>query len=237
MSTQIKAGSSGKNFIPPKPGSYVARCIGLIAIGTTDVAYKNEIQKKNLIRFRYELPTKLEEFKEGEGKKPWVVELEFTNTTNSKGNLFKWLTNWSPKITKDNIDKLDLAKVIGQPCLLTIAHNPSKTDPDRIYLKATGITSLPEGMKIPDQINETFLFDVDDFDQEKFNTLPQFIREKITRSEEFKKLGLKESEVESLAKKSRGQDDDVVAEEIEDDQEDKKNEVIGKKVKSDEQFF
>jgi len=205
MSTKIKKGSEGTNFVPPAAGSHVARCIGLIMIGLTDVPYKNEVSKKSLLRLRYELPLELEQFKEDHDKEPWVVEIEFTNTTGTKGNLFKWLTNWSPKINKDNIDDMDLARVIGQPALLNIAHNPSKNDPDKIYLKATGISPVPKGMEVPAQINPKFLFDVEEFDQEKFNTLPKFIRKKILDSEEFKTLNLNPIEVDKIAAEARGE--------------------------------
>jgi hypothetical protein len=205
MSTKIIKGESGNNFIPPPAGSYPARCVGLIVIGLTDVPYMNEIQKKSLIRLRYELPTELEEFKEGEPKQPWVVEIEFTNTTGTKGNLYKWLTNWSPKITKDNIDSLDLAKILGVPGMLTVTHNPDKKDATKVYLKAAAIAPVPKNMEVAAQMNETFLFDVEEFDQEKFNTIPKFIRKKILASEEFKASGLNPVEVDNIAAEARGE--------------------------------
>lgn len=219
MATGIKK-AEGKTFELPKPGSYVARCIGLIILGKTDVTYKGVTEKKSLIRLRYELPTKLEQFKEEGEKQPWTVEIEFSNTTATKSNLFKWLTNWSPKITAANIEQFDLVQVLGRPCLLTLAHTQSKTDSTKFYLKATGITSLPEGMTIPDQINETFLFDVEEFDQDLFNTLPKFIREKILKSEEFKALKLNADEVESIAASSRGEN---VSEQQEEEEESEKH--------------
>jgi ferritin len=47
---------------------------------------------------------------------------------------------------------------------------------------------MPKGMVCPGQVNETFVLSYDAFDFDKFNTLPKFIKEKMEKSVEFKKI-------------------------------------------------
>jgi len=206
MSTKVKEGSAGIEFELPEPGSYPAYCRSLIIIGTIDKEYQGKVSKKPIIRIGWELPTERAKFGEDEEEKPYVVEKEFTNSSNPKGNLFKWLTTWSSKLTKDNFHKLDLADILGKPCMISISHYESKTG--KTYMNVDGISAVPKAIDVktlPKQYNSNFIFDVEEFDQEKFNTLPKFIRDMIISSEEFKNSELDANEVEAGAVEARGE--------------------------------
>jgi hypothetical protein len=206
MSTKVKEGSAGTEFELPEPGSYPAYCRSLTIIGTIDKEYQGKVSKKPIIRIGWELPTERAKFGEDEEEKPYVVEKEFTNSSNPKGNLFKWLTTWSSKLNKDNFHKLDLADILGKPCMISISQYESKNG--KTYLNADGISAVPKAIDVktlPKQYNPNFIFDVEEFDQEKFNTLPKFIRDMIVSSEEFKESGLDANEVDAAAAEARGE--------------------------------
>jgi len=49
-----------------------------------------------------------------------------------------------------------------------------------------------KGMTCPDQINESFEFNVLEFSEDKFNQLPDFIKDKVKTSAEYKHLNNQE---------------------------------------------
>lgn len=69
--------------------------------------------------------------------------------------------------------------------MLNIIHKPGVSDPTKMYEKISSISPLPKGVKCPDQITKTFILSYDDWSDEKFLSLPEFIQEKIKSSSEF----------------------------------------------------
>jgi hypothetical protein len=45
---------------------------------------------------------------------------------------------------------------------------------------------MPKGLVCPPQVNDTFVFDYENFDDEKFNSLPDFLKEQIVKTPEYK---------------------------------------------------
>ena len=185
----MKPKESTGNFELLEPGSYVARCYQLIHLGKVYDSYLDKPRKTSKVWIGFELPTELIEFVEGEGEKPIAINREFTNSSSESGNLFKFMKSWSPKITIENFGDFDLNYVMGEPCLIGIGHKTSKAGKKR--LEITTIAPVPKGMTVPEAFNPQYNFDIDNgFDQELFNKLPKFMRDKMVTSEEFKALNL-----------------------------------------------
>ena len=166
-------------------GNYIARCYQMIEIGTVKetILGKEKILPK--VRIGWELPTELKVFKEENGEQPLVISKEFTLSMADKANLRIALKSWRGKdFTDEEAKSFDITKLIGVPCMLNIIHKPSK-DGTRHYEEISGITPMPKGVNCPEQINNTFILSYDDFDINKFNTLPDFIRNKMQTSMEF----------------------------------------------------
>lgn len=192
--------SGGGNFELPAPENYQAICYKIVNIGTIPEEFKGKTSLRAKVQFTWELPTEKTIFKEGDEPKPFVVNRIFTNSTDEKSHLSKFIILWANgKINKDNIKDFDMLKLLGKQCLLQIAHKASTKNPSNKFLEAAGISSLPKGMSPMKQTNENFIFDVEEFDQEKFNTLPEFIRKMVVSSEEFKALKLDPEKVLALA--------------------------------------
>ncbi len=166
-------------------GNYIARCYQMIEIGTVKetILGKEKILPK--VRIGWELPTELKVFKEENGEQPLVISKEFTLSMADKANLRIALKSWRGKdFTEEEAKSFDITKLMGVPCMLNIIHKPSK-DGTRHYEEISGITPMPKGVNCPEQINNTFILSYDDFDINKFNTLPDFIRNKMQTSMEF----------------------------------------------------
>lgn len=166
-------------------GNYIARCYQMIELGTIKeiVLGKEKILPK--VRIGWELPTELKVFKEENGEQPLVISKEFTLSTAEKANLRIALKSWRGKdFTEEEAKCFDITTIVGVPCMLNIIHKPSK-DGTRVYEEISGVTPIPKGVTCPAQINNTFILSYDNFDFNKFNNLPDFIKNKMQTSVEF----------------------------------------------------
>lgn len=181
----ITATNTQTNREPIPAGNYIARCYQMIEIGTVKetILGKEKILPK--VRIGWELPTELKVFKEENGEQPMVISKEYTLSMAEKANLRIALKSWRGKdFTEEEARKFDITKLLGVPCMLNIIHKPSK-DGTRVYEEISGITPLPKGIICPEQINPTFVLSYDDFDVQRFDKLPDFIKNKMVTSMEF----------------------------------------------------
>ena len=184
----IIATNQGTNYVPIPAGAYAARCFSMVHIGNIPVEYQGEIKQQNKVRISWELPTELKEFKEGEGEKPLVISKEYTLSMHEKSNLRKDLESWRGKgFTDDEAKSFDIVKLLGIECMLSIIHKPN-TKGNGEYATISSISTVPKGMVVPAQINPTFEFNYETFTNEKFAALPDFLKDKIKTSVEFKAI-------------------------------------------------
>ena len=103
-----------------------------------------------------------------------------------KSNLIKDLQSWRGKpFSEDEIKAFDITKLLGVPCMLNIIHSKVKTS-GKEYTSIASISGLPKGVQCPPQINTNFEFSLENFDNTKFSSLPEWLRKKIIESKEYK---------------------------------------------------
>jgi hypothetical protein len=179
--------TGGTNYTPIEAGNYVARCYQMVQIGTVVENILGENKTMNKVRLSWELPTELKVFKEENGEQPYSLSKEFTLSLHEKATLRKFLAGWRGKDFTDEESKaFDITVLVGKECMLNIIHKESKQG--KIFAEISSISTLPKGMKCPIAINKPFILSYDAFDEEKFNILPDFIKDKMKTSAEFKAL-------------------------------------------------
>lgn len=182
----IASNTGGASYEPIASGSYPARCYSMIHIGTIEETILGTTKKLNKVRITWEMPTELKVFKEENGEQPQVISKEFTLSLHEKATLRNFLKNWRGKdFTEEEAKAFDIEKLVGAPCMINITHKQSK-DGTKTYAEIGSISPMPKGLVCPDQINKSFIFTYDDFDLQKFNTLPDYIKNKMINSDEFK---------------------------------------------------
>ena len=183
----INATNEGGSYTPVDAGTYAARCYSMVHIGTIEEDYMGETKMLNKVRISWELPTELKVFDEAKGEQPSSISKEFTLSMNEKSNLRKFLESWRGKgFTEDEAKRFDITTLLGKPCMVSVIHKTSKKG--KTYADISGVTTVPKGLAVPEQINKNFEFSYEPFDQDKFDSLPQFLKDKITKSEQFKSL-------------------------------------------------
>lgn len=179
---------------PVPAGTHVARCVEMIHLGSRDDEYQGRTYKSNKVRITWELPLELKVFNPEKGEQPYVVSKEFSLTMSEKSNLRAFLTSWRGKgFTEDEARAFDVTKLLGVPCMLSIIHEPGKKDPSKMYERIASVSTLPKGMVCPPQINPTRMFSLDKFDESVFLTLPDWIKDIIRESDEYKAIMAAES--------------------------------------------
>ena len=168
-------------------GTYVARCYRMVEIGTVEEEFLGVKKQLHKVRIGWELPTELKVFNPEKGEQPSVIDKEYTLSLADKANLRKDLQSWRGKaFTDEESESFDITKLLGVPCMLNIIHVQGKKDPTKTYQAIGSVSPMPKGLICPPQITETFVFDFDNFDETKFNSLPDFLKEQIEKTPEYK---------------------------------------------------
>jgi len=172
---------------PIAAGSYAARCYSMIQLGTNEEVIQGVAKKLNKVRITWELPTETKVFREENGEQPLVISKEFTLSMHEKSTLRQFLESWRGKtFTEKEALSFDVTALIGKPCLISISHKVAKNG--NTYANLTGVNLLPKGMECPAQINADQVLAFDDFNEDVFNSLPDFLKDKIVSSDEFKAM-------------------------------------------------
>lgn len=183
-------------------GTHIARVIGLIYIGTIETEFKGEKKSLYKVRITWELPNKTHEFRPGEGQKPFTVSKEYTFSMGKKSNLRPVVEGIiGTSLTDEEAFGFDLNTIIGLPCLISLTHDEGETGK---YVVINGTSQLLEGVVCPPQVNETKVLEYGtNWNQAYFDSLPDFIKDKIKSSKEY---GLK-MDLDGMRKKAPEQVD------------------------------
>lgn len=176
----------GSDFEPVPAGTYPARCYSMVHIGTIKESYMGQDKIMNKVRLSWELPTELKVFKEDEGEKPMVISKDYTLSMFEKANLRKDLESWRGKgFTEEEAESFDITNLLGIECQISIIHKTNKSN--KTYAIISAISTLVKGTECPPQVNPNFEFNYDEpFNQEGFDSLPDWIKNKMRESEEYK---------------------------------------------------
>ena len=176
-------GNDGGDFQRPEPGTYLARCIKVIDLGTQTNEYQGKTSSRRQVVIMRELPTEL--IPEGDSAgQPFVVSKFYTASLNEKANLRHDLVNWRGReFTIAELDGFELGNILGVPCLVTY------TDTENGKRKVTGVTAPPKGTTVPKQVNPSVMFSLEpeEFDPSIYEGLSDWFKETIAQSPEFEK--------------------------------------------------
>lgn len=179
MGRYAKEPTGSGEFQQCPPGTHVARCIGLIDLGTQRGEYKGDVVIREQVVVQWEVPG--ETIETDDGPKPMIVSKFYTNSLSEKANLRADLEMWRGKqFTPEELGGFDLEAILGKTCLVTVIHNESGK------AKVMGITSLPKGTTCPPAVNEPHAFWIDPWDDAAFMALPKGFRKIIEQSKEFR---------------------------------------------------
>jgi hypothetical protein len=167
--------------LPPE-GQHIARVTNIIYLGTIKTQFGDTFK----MRITFELPTALHEFKEGEGEKPFTVSKETSLSMGKKSTLRPLVEGIiGTSLDDDEAYAFDLDQLLGMTCQLHVVHE--ETDNGK-YANIKSASPLLKGVTCPDAINPLKILSYEKWDQEYFDKLPDFLKEKMKTSPEYKKV-------------------------------------------------
>jgi len=180
----LKAPRSQSSYTLAPKGAHVARLYQLINIGTNEEEYMGEIKDLNKVRLTFELPLETKVFKEGSEPKPVVISQDYTLSMGKKANLRRIVEGMiGTSLNDEEAYGFDVESLMGTACLLTIIHKTSKTGKERAEIAS--VSPLMKGQVAPPQVNPTKVLTYSNWDQEFFESLPEFLQEKMMTSQEY----------------------------------------------------
>lgn len=198
----VMNGSEKKQYERPEGGTYAARCVNLIEMGThteADFNDKTKMVDKKKIKITWELNELMSD------GRPFVVSWDGNTSFNEKSTLFKMLQSWRGKpFTDEEKRSFALNTILDKPCMLNVTLN------EKGYNKVVGVMPLPKGMTIPERHNDLVEFTIDMIGTETFTKLPNFIKDRLWASKEGIEYGNKHvADVPQGERASEFTDDDI----------------------------
>lgn len=187
MSIYASNESKPRELVPS--GNHVARCYLQIELGNVEEEFKGVKKIVPKVIIGWELPFVKKDYGDGKGPTSLTFTKEYTLFMNAKATLRKDLESWRGKAyTEEQAKKVDITRLLGQPCFLNIIHQPKQSDPSVMRDKVASITPMPKEFTAPDPIRPQFVLSFDKFDPKVFDSLPDFIKDKIRGSKEYKAM-------------------------------------------------
>jgi len=164
----------GGDFELAPEGNHLAVCYMVCDLGYHEKEWQGVTNSKRQVRLAFELSGAAME----DGQ-PFSVSQNYTLSLSPKANLTRDLQSWRGKqFTDEELQGFDLFNVLGKPCLVNVIHNKSQ-DGQKTYANIASIAALPKGMAVPETANSLVRFSLDEFDQNVFNSLPDWLQKKI----------------------------------------------------------
>lgn len=170
-------------------GNYPARIYELIELGTVDSTWMGEAKKTHKIRIGFELPTEKRVFDEKKGEQPMVISKEMALSFGDLAGLRKIIEAVEgKKITDAEAVNYDVLTIVSKPLLVTVSHS-EPNEQGIVYANATTFSPLIKGLTVDPLSNKTRVLTYENWDEELYNSLPDFLKEKMNKTPEFKNRG------------------------------------------------
>lgn len=174
----MKIKDKAKPKIPPvDAGVYVSICVGVIDLGEQ---YSEKFKSyANKIQIVWELVGETVEV-DGE-QKPRQLSKEFTISASKKANLRAFISSWNGKTYSDEeFSDVELFDQIGKACQLNVVLNDTGE-----YANVDNIMPLPKGFPVPATETEFIRWDMENWQDDVFAKLPEWVQEKIKKSTQY----------------------------------------------------
>jgi len=166
--------------VPPmESGVYMAVCVLVADLGDQySEKYKNTQRK---VAFSFDIPSETAII-DGE-QKPRQLSKWLTLSVNKKSALYKTLNAWlNASMNEQEMSEIDLFSLIGRGCQVRVT-----TSEDGAHNNIEDIMALPKGVPTPESDTPPITYDIDEdgFTGEKWEALPDWVKNAVMKSEQY----------------------------------------------------
>jgi hypothetical protein len=116
----ILTDNGGTTYTPCPAGSYLARCVQLIDLGTQTATYEGETKRARKVLVAWEVLD--DECRRDDGA-PFILSKRFTQSLHEKAALRKTLTSWRGRdFTPVELKGFELKAVLGKDAFISVVH-------------------------------------------------------------------------------------------------------------------
>lgn len=229
MDSEYKKGGA---YELPEAGSFPARLTSIIEIGTVKTPFfqkgsfkEGEAPKLNpetgqfednkkqvtdaegylldkngakMLKYAHQVSLNFEG--QNDEKRFYIKSKDITLSLNEKAILAKYIEALlGRKVVEGDKPRNLLQEALGKPCIITVSH--TKVD-DKTYANLSNVAVPMKGMNVLEAKAALTFLNYKEWDQEVFDKLPEFIRNKMIQSDEYQKMVnkvAKESEASKAA--------------------------------------
>ncbi len=176
----LKVKDRAKPKLPPvEPGVYIGICVGIIDLGEQySEKFKNY---RNEVQIVWELVGETVEV-DGE-QKPRQLSRTFSVAASKKSSIRGFISSWNGvQYSDDQFADLDLFDQAGKVCQLSVVLNDTGE-----YANVDSVIPLPKGMPAPKTDTPLILWNMDNWTNDGFEALPEWVQEKIKKSTQYQK--------------------------------------------------
>ena len=185
----IRENRTESTFKLPPAGSHLGRLYRILDLGTQKVEWQGAIKMQRKLMFSFELHGDDNDgnpLATADGK-PLMISKRYTMSLGEQSTLRKDLESWrGKKFTPEELLGFDLNVLLGKFAMCNVTHN----DRDgKTYANLSGLSQVPAALKKlpePQGVNELFILSLDEFDQAKFDSLSDGLKEIIKKSAEWR---------------------------------------------------
>jgi hypothetical protein len=191
MGTTATAGN-GNAFRRVPTGVHIARCVGVIDLGTQTVEFQGQSKDMHKLQIQWEV---LGEDEAGvpmtidiDGKDmPLTISKRYTLSLHEKASMRRDLEAWRGKpFDADDLKGFDVAKLLGAYCMLNVVEQEGGNG--KTFANIQSITPLPRELAKhkPPGVHPLISFDVDNPDMAVFGSFYEKLQETIRASAEWR---------------------------------------------------
>ena len=178
----VVSGKSGGPRVPA--GTHAGRCISVIDLGTQSGGAFSAARK---VYVGFELPEILIEDGEFRGQ-PRIMGMTMTASLGKRATLRKVLVSWrGQEFEEAELRGFDMTKLLGRTAMLNVIHKPSDNGLSSVI---DSVVRIPKGLVVPPQVHKstTLSLNQQGFTTTTYQQLPDWMREKIAASPEYRAL-------------------------------------------------
>jgi len=179
-------------FKPVPAGTHLGRLYRIIDLGTQQGEWQGKITNQHKVIFYFELFGEDETgapLTKDDGK-PLIITKYYNFSLDERSTFRKHLQSWL-KINFETFspdEKFYLKDILGKYAMISVSQYKGKNNEIRSGLDS--LMAVPQMIMkggLPEGVNELFMFDLEKFDSDKFNSLSEAIRNMISSSPEYRK--------------------------------------------------
>jgi hypothetical protein len=185
----IRENRTESTFKIPPSGSFLGRLYRILDLGTQKVEWQGAIKMQRKLMFSFELHG---EDNDGQALttndgKPLMISKRYTMSLGEQSTLRKDLESWrGKKFTAEELLGFDLNVLLGKFAMCNVTHNDRE---GKTYANLSGLSQVPAALKKmpePTGVNDLLIFSLDAFDQAKFDSLSEGLKDIIKKSAEWR---------------------------------------------------